>query len=69
MTMPDDPPGDYDPIERPRHYCNRGGIEPFDFIQSNGLGFAAGNIVKYVISMRRKAGSLISKRRVGICSD
>ena len=42
-------PDDYDPINRPRHYCHRGGIEPFEFIQSNRLGFAAGNVVKSVI--------------------
>ena len=48
-------PDDYDPINRPRHYCHRGGIEPFDFIQSNHLGFAAGNVIKYVIRYEEKA--------------
>ena len=62
-------PDDYDPIERPRHYCHRGGIEPFEFIQSNRLGFAAGNVIKYVIGYEEKAASSIWKRRVGIWTD
>ena len=49
-------PDDYDPINRPRHYCHRGGIEPIEFIQSNRLGFAAGNVVKYVIRYEEKGG-------------
>ena len=48
-------PDDYEPINRPRHYCHRGGIEPFEFIQSNHLGFAAGNVIKYVIRYEEKA--------------
>ena len=49
-------PDDYDPIERPRHYCHKGGIESFEFIQSNRLGFAAGNVVKYIIRYEEKGG-------------
>ncbi|HJM93751.1 MAG: DUF3310 domain-containing protein [Alphaproteobacteria bacterium] len=29
-------------------------IEPFEFIQSNGLGFAAGNVVKYIVRYEEK---------------
>ena len=49
-------PDNYDPIERPRHYCHCGGIEPFEFIQSNHLGFAAGNVIKYIIRYEEKGG-------------
>ena len=62
-------PDNYDPIERPRHYCHRGGIEPFAFIQSNHLGFAAGNVFKYFIRYEEKGGSWIWKRHVGIWID
>ena len=37
---------DFNEITRPAHYVAPGGIEPFDFINSNGLGFAAGNVIK-----------------------
>ena len=49
-------PDNYDPIERPRYYCHKGGIEPFEFIQSNGLDFAQGNIIKYVLRYHDKGG-------------
>jgi hypothetical protein len=39
---------DFDDVTRPAHYVAAGGIEPFDFINSNALGFAAGNVIKYV---------------------
>lgn len=38
------------------HYTGRGGIEPIDFIVSNGLDFLEGNIVKYVARYRHKGG-------------
>jgi hypothetical protein len=47
---------EYDEIARPEHYVAAGGIEPFDFIDSNALGFAAGNVVKYVFRFSRKGG-------------
>ena len=47
---------DYDTVDRPRHYCHHGGIEPFEFIQSNGLDFAQGNIIKYVLRYHEKGG-------------
>jgi hypothetical protein len=47
---------DFNEITRPAHYVAAGGIEPFDFINSNGLGFAAGNVIKYVFRFSRKGG-------------
>jgi len=47
---------EYDEIARPEHYVAAGGIEPFDFINSNGLGYAVGNIIKYVFRYSRKNG-------------
>ena len=49
-------PDNYNPIERPRYYCHRGCIEPFESIQSNHLGFAAGNVIKYIIRYEDKGG-------------
>ena len=46
----------YDTVDRPRHYLHHGGIEPFEFIQSNGLDFAQGNIIKYVLRYHEKGG-------------
>ena len=40
---------------RPAHY-RQGAIEPWDFILSQGLGFLAGNIVKYIARYRHKNG-------------
>ena len=39
----------------PEHY-SQFEIEPFDFIQKNGLGFAEGNVIKYVCRWREKNG-------------
>lgn len=39
---------DENEIDHPHHYT-AGGIEVFDFIQSWGLDFAEGNVVKYVV--------------------
>ena len=39
----------------PEHY-SRFEIEPFDFIHKNGLGFAEGNVIKYVCRWREKNG-------------
>jgi len=36
------------------HY--KGGMEPWDYVAINGLGFFEGNIVKYVSRWRRKGG-------------
>jgi hypothetical protein len=48
---------DFDDVTRPRHYVGQGGIEPFDFIQSNALTFAEGNVIKYILRYREKGGS------------
>ena len=39
----------------PEHY-SQFEIEPFEFIHKNGLGFAEGNIIKYVCRWREKNG-------------
>lgn len=44
-----------DAIHHPAHYA-RGGIEPIDFIVSNGLDYLEGNIVKYVYRYKQKNG-------------
>lgn len=38
------------------HYKSKGGIQPIEFIQSNGLSFIEGNIIKYVSRWRDKGG-------------
>lgn len=38
-----------DLINNPPHYTQGEGIEPIDFIESNGLNFCEGNVVKYVV--------------------
>lgn len=37
------------------HYKNLV-IQPFEFIERNGIGFAAGNIIKYVCRYKTKNG-------------
>ena len=44
---------EYDPVTRPAHYVT-GGIEPIDFIMSQRLDFARGNVIKYVTRAGRK---------------
>lgn len=44
-----------DPVHRPNHYA-RYEIEPVEFIMKNGLPFAVGNIVKYVLRYDAKNG-------------
>jgi len=48
--MPDDA------ISKPTHYTGRGGIEPIQFIISNGMSFLEGNVVKYLYRYRTKHG-------------
>jgi len=43
-------------IKSPSHYAARGGIEPIDFITSNGLDFLEGSVVKYVYRYPHKNG-------------
>ena len=42
------------PVE-PNHY-KKFQIEPFDFIHENRLGFAEGNVIKYICRWREKNG-------------
>lgn len=46
-----------DPINHPAHY-NQGGIETFDYIHSNGFGYAQGNVIKYVSRYKLKGAPL-----------
>ena len=47
---------EFDAINSPKHYLAHGGIEPFDFIHSNRLGYAVGNVIKYVVRYEEKNG-------------
>ena len=44
------------PITSPAHYTGRGGIEPIDFIVSNGFDYLEGNVIKYVTRYLAKNG-------------
>lgn len=44
-----------DPVHRPNHYA-RFAIEPITFIMANNIGFAAGNVIKYVMRWDAKDG-------------
>ena len=44
-----------DVLHKPDHYT-RGGIEPLDYIFSNGMSFLEGNIIKYVTRYKYKNG-------------
>lgn len=39
------------------HYKDRA-IQPWDFIADNGIGFLAGNVIKYVARYKHKDGML-----------
>ena len=43
----------HDPVKQPAHYT-QGGIEVWDFILDQDLGYLAGNVVKYVCRYRFK---------------
>lgn len=44
-----------DAVHRPNHYA-RFAIEPITFIMANNIGFAAGNVIKYVMRWDAKDG-------------
>lgn len=44
-----------DPVTKPNHYT-RFKIEPITFIMENGIGFAPGNVIKYVCRHDAKNG-------------
>ena len=46
-----------DLINHPPHYT-RGGIECLDFIESWGLDFVAGNVIKYVVRAPHKGNQV-----------
>ncbi len=45
-------------INRPAHYVRPGTIEPIDFIESQGLPYHLGNVVKYITRFRHKGTPL-----------
>lgn len=45
-------------VDHPQHY-SAGGIEAIDVIESFGLGFNLGNVVKYLLRAGRKGNGLI----------
>ena len=49
-------PPEHDPVNRPSHYA--ASIEPIDAIEAWGLGFALGNVVKYVARADRKGRAM-----------
>ena len=51
----DDAAGAQTPAISPTHY-SRHAIEPIDFIELNGLGFAVGNAIKYLCRYDAKNG-------------
>ena len=46
-----------DPVNHPPHY-KVGGIETIDFIESKGLGYNLGNVVKYITRSDHKGNKL-----------
>lgn len=50
ITMSDKP---HDPVNNPAHYTD-GGVETIDFIESKGLGYHLGNVVKYISRAGKK---------------
>ena len=52
-------PSKYSPKKKstvePNHY-KKFKMEPFDFIHKNNLGFAEGNVIKYICRWREKNG-------------
>lgn len=43
-----------DIVERPSHYVDGMVIEPIEFIMKNELGFAVGNVIKYICRAGKK---------------
>lgn len=43
-----------DNVNHPAHYRGGGGIESIEVIEAFGLGFALGNVVKYVLRSGKK---------------
>lgn len=49
-------PEHFDSVQRPRHYVSKTGLEAIDVIEAFDLGFKLGNVVKYVLREKGKAG-------------
>ena len=47
---------DEEKINHPSHYQSGDGIEVIDIIESFGLDYHEGNIVKYILRWRKKGG-------------
>lgn len=53
--MPTDKPSAFDTQEGGDHYKKQA-IQPFPYIVGNGIGYAEGNVIKYVTRWRDKGG-------------
>lgn len=45
-----------DAVNHPPHYRSEAGLEVIDVIESFGLGFHEGNVIKYLLRWRQKGG-------------
>jgi len=45
----------HDPVNHPRHYT-QGKIEVIEYIEDQGMGYHAGNVIKYVSRYKLKGG-------------
>lgn len=52
-----------DPVNHPQHYKSATGLEAIDVIESFGLGFHLGNVVKYILRSGRKDDELQDLRK------
>jgi hypothetical protein len=52
----------HDPVNHPSHYT-QGKIEVLDFIEDQGFGYLAGNVVKYVARYRWKGSPVEDLRK------
>lgn len=43
-------------VDHPEHYQSGSGLEAIDVVESFGLGFCLGNVVKYVLRASKKNG-------------
>ena len=41
-------------VVKPDHYQGKGGLQAIDVIESFGLGFSLGNVIKYVLRAGKK---------------
>ena len=55
----------FDDVNSPKHYTD-GKIEVIDFIEDKNLGFAAGNVIKYVVRAGKKRSAGMSDKEKAI---